>query len=223
MSRKKDHLIEKRKQALQKLQSNRGKKRSKIESNSKTKTDGTNLLAQDFIKQNHEQTQKLENSDLDSQNTDIQEIKPVNLPKIAQASAKVQDKQERTTQAVRRLQENRQKIKEIRKLKQQEQTSSSGENKTIFEQNNQQSRHQLKQDLLTADFWQQASQWLSSINTDIHLSSTPTEEIELLYKQAKHRYQALKLMLEDTEKELDAFEAYFRNLDSLTNSQNKHL
>ena len=149
MSRKKDHLIEKRKQALQKLQSNRGKKRSKIESNSKTKTDGTNLLAQDFIKQNHEQTQKLENSDLDSQNTDIQEIKPVNLPKIAQASAKVQDKQERTTQAVRRLQENRQKIKEIRKLKQQEQTSSSGENKTIFEQNNQQSRHQLKQDLLT--------------------------------------------------------------------------
>ncbi|GEM_PF-4842324 len=214
MTQEKNSLQEKRQKALEKLQSNRGKKRTVTPPTINKKTEGLYL----FTNNNQEITEITDDLNSISQEIDINELKPDSLPKIAKASVTVKKRQEKMTEAIKRLKETRQKIKKNRKEKQQKQEV---QDKFSEDQNLEVNRHQLKQDILTADFWQQASQWLSGINTDIYLSSTPKEEIELLYKQAKHRYKALKLMLEDTEKELDAFEAYFRNLDSLSDQKNK--
>lgn len=221
MTQLKENLIEKRKNALAKLQGNRGKDRLVTENRQAVKAEGINLLVKEYREHSPSAKEKKENLDSSLAQGEIQDVQLENLPKIAKATGKIKKKKEQTTEAVERVKETRQKLKKIREAKQQQQDESELETKNIQDQVRQPvNRHQLKQDLLNADFWQQASQWLSGINTDIHLSSTPPEEIELLHKQAKHRYKALKLMLDDTQKELDAFEAYFRNIQSFSTAKN---
>lgn len=227
------NLSEKRKKALEKLRENIGKSELKFESLSQAVKENIGLFAN--IKEDEEIIEFANDLDFDEDedNSEISEeeiiINLAKSPNIGKAKQKIEDKQAKLRESSQRLKETRAKIREIRKQHQQQpklsdlqQQEKNEKTENISEEEiHHINRHQLKEDLLTVDFWQQASQWLSSISTDIHLNSSPPEEVELLYKQAKHRYKALQLMLEDTQRELDAFEVYFRNLESLKQGKNK--
>lgn len=72
-------------------------------------------------------------------------------------------------------------------------------------------RQQLLSSILSTDFLQNATQWLSSAPTDPELTSSSLEEIEALYKQSKYRYKVLSVLMDASQKELEAIELYMRN------------
>lgn len=218
MSQEDTKIDEKRQKALERLRANRGKTRVANKTKQEAKADQVNILIKDYrdIYRSHkDQLTKTENL----QETETQ-VDPEQLPKIAKVARRLQEKEEKTSEAVERLKEARKRLKQVRKAKQIELTTPKTEaEEHLPPQVQLPKRQQLRQDILTADFFKSASQWLSSINAEPRLSSSSIEEVEFLYKEAKYRYKALKIMLEDTQRELDSFEVYLRMAKSTSESE----
>jgi hypothetical protein len=210
-------LDEKRTKALQRLRGNRGKERSSSENRQKAKGDSATLLLKEYrdgYRQEKKQLQEAEEIEILEAVQD-----PEQLPRLMKAADRLQEKEDTSAEALQRLKDVRQRIKQARQAKQAQ--LNQLEAKELTNPSAPPLKHQqLLQDALSADFFKSASQWLGNIRSDPHLSSTPLEEIELLYDQAKYRYKVLKLLLDDTQKELDSFEAYLRMAKSSLNPPN---
>jgi hypothetical protein len=72
-------------------------------------------------------------------------------------------------------------------------------------------RQQLLTSLLSTDFLQNTTQWLSSAPTDPEISSSSPEEIEALHKRSKYRLKVLTVLMDTAQRELEAIELYRRN------------
>ena len=232
MSQEDTKIDEKRQRALERLRANRGKARVANKTRQEAKADEVKSLLKgyrDSYRSHKEQLEEPENQQKDQPQVDPEKLDPQSLPKIAKASQRLQEKQEKTSEAVERLKESRKRFKKARKAKQAESVTNKigaelitpemeEAEEDIPSQVKLPKRQQLRHDLLSADFFKSASQWLSSINVEPRLSSSSIEEVEFLYKEAKLRYKVLKIMLDDTQKELDSFEVYLRMAKSTSES-----
>ena len=241
MSQEDTRRDEKRQKALERLRANRGKARVANKTKQEAKADEVKILIKDYrdsYRSHKDQLQEPENQQRDQPQTDTEKLDPQSLPKIAKASKWLQEKQEKTSEAIERLKESRKRFKEIRKAKKAESVTPKIEaepamlkmgaelitpemeeaEEDIPSQVKLPKRQQLRHDLLSADFFKSASKWLSSINVEPRPSSSSIEEVEFLYKEAKLRYKVLKIMLDDTQKELDSFEVYLRMAKSTSKS-----
>lgn len=219
MTEERQRLEQKRQKALERLRANRGKQRAAAETRQQAKADAVKVLLKDYRDAYRQQKVQIQASE-ESQTVQTP-TEPEQLPRLLKASEKVKEKEQKTAEAAERLKEARQRFKQAKQARQaggeggretEEQEPADTPTPTV-------KRSQLRHDLLSADFFQTASKWLSSMKSGPHLSSTPVEEVEFLYKQAKLRYKALKIMLEDTQRELDGFEAYLRVAKSVEESK----
>lgn len=77
-------------------------------------------------------------------------------------------------------------------------------------------QQRLVSQLLSEDFLENTKLWLSSTSDPAkEQSSTSLEELESCHKQVKHRMKVLKVLLEDTQKELDHVELQLRAAKSV--------
>jgi hypothetical protein len=221
MTQDHDSLDKKRQKALDRLRNNRGKERSGGENRQKGKGDTATLLLKEYRDSYRQEKKQIQ----ESEGVETPEIvqDPEQLPRLQKASDRLKEKEEQSSEAVQRLKDMRQRLKQAKQARQaklqsletedlqeevaRESTSELPAGKPV-------KRQQLRQDVLSADFFKSASQWLGTIRSEPHLSSTSLEEIESLYDQAKYRYKVLKILLEDTQRELDGFEAYLRMAQS---------
>lgn len=210
-------MDEKRQRALERLRANRGKERTVSNSTPDVKADSVKVLIKGFregyrsYKDELAATEPSEEVQVSSPEDADSEVTPESLPRVAKAVQRLQEKEQNTVAAIARLKEARQRLKQIRKERQDRQaTSVAGEAEPSSAETEPPKRQQIRQDLLTADFFKGASEWLNTIGTDPRLSSSSIEEVEALYKEAQYRQRVLKIMLEDTQRELDSFEVYLR-------------
>lgn len=217
MSQDPNKLEEKRQKALQKLRANRGKDRPPGESRQKAKADGVKVLLKDFRDTYRAKRDLLQDPEL-VEKTKVEVEDPQQLPRISKSLKRLEEKEEKTAEAVQRLKEARQRFKATKESqKQQEQQSAEEVRDSEVSEEAPGKRQKLRQDLLSADFFKTASKWLGSVRTDPELTSTPVEEVEFLHKQALYRYKVLKIMLEDTQREIDALESYLKIANSVSN------
>jgi hypothetical protein len=218
MSQEPGNLEEKRQKALQKLRSNRGKDRPPGESRQKAKADGVKVLLKDFRDTYRAKRDLLQDPEL-VEKTKVEVEDPQQLPRISKALKRLQEKDEKTTEAAQRLKEARQRFKATKEQYKQEEQKSPTEIREESEVTDEApaKRQKLRQDLLSADFFKTASKWLGSVRTDPELTSTPVEEVEFLHKQAVYRHKVLKIMLDDTQREIDALESYLKIANSVSN------
>jgi hypothetical protein len=128
------------------------------------------------------------------------------LPKKISRVAKRLNKQEQTgLEALERLKN----IMQSRRVRQ-KQLAAEGQSDLVV-QLSQVERQQLLGDLLSTDFLQNTTQWLSSAPVDPELTSSSPQEIEAIHKQVLYRHRVLKVMLDATQQELDGIELYLRN------------
>lgn len=219
MSTEPTPLDEKREKALQRLRGNRGKERTGTTSRQEAKADGVKVLLKDYRDVYREQ--KAEFQKTEGYEPPPLPAEPEELPKFAKASDRLKEKEAALAESVNRLKEARQRFKEAkesRKLAPEPPAALKTPESDGEQEAGAAKRQNLRKDMLSADFFKSASQWLGSIRAEPHLSSTSLEEIETLYQQAKYRYKVMKILLEDTQRELDGFEAYLRMAQSLPNS-----
>ena len=183
MTKNQGALNEKRQQALQRLQKNRGKQRFSPTQTRQTGLESTQLLVKDYPTQ-----EQLAQSIPASDEPDT----PYSI-----ARKRVRRQEEEAWEASQRLQEF---LRSKPLLKQD--ASSLPINKNL----------QLLQDALSTNFFEQTTQWLASSAAEPDFSSTPVEEIEEIYQQVKYRHKVLKVMLEATQKELDHLQLHIKNI-----------
>jgi len=75
-------------------------------------------------------------------------------------------------------------------------------------------RQQLISELLSADFLENTQLWLTKVEDSSELSSTSLEELEEYRRQVIYRMKVLKVMLENTQGELDKLEVQIRAIQS---------
>ncbi|MEM9005198.1 MAG: hypothetical protein AAGE59_16960 [Cyanobacteria bacterium P01_F01_bin.86] len=216
-------MNEKRQKALEKLRANRGKERVASKTRQEIKADSVNALIRgyhDAYRSHKEPFQELTGLQATATSETAEKIAPEDLPEVAKAARSLQRKESEAAAAIERLKDARQRLKQVRKVKQTEPIAPTDETAgDVAATVELPKRQQVRQDLLTADFFKSASQWLNTVSADPRLSSSSVEEVETLYKEAKYRYKVLKIMLEDTQRELDSFEVYLRMAKSASTSE----
>ena len=185
MTKNQGALNEKRQQALQRLQKNRGKQRF-----SPTQTRQVGLESTQLLVKGYPTEEQL-----------AQSIPTSDEPDTAYSLARkqVSHQEQEAWEASQRLQE----FLRSKPLQQQD-TSSLPINKNL----------QLLHDALSTNFFEQTTQWLASSAAEPDFSSTPVEEIEEIHQQVKYRHKVLNVMLEATQKELDHLQLHIKNLKS---------
>ena len=76
-------------------------------------------------------------------------------------------------------------------------------------------RQEFLQEVVSAHFKNNIQSWLSSVDPELGLSSTPLEELEQRRQEVQYRHKLLQVMLEATQRELDELELHVRAQKSL--------
>lgn len=177
-------LTKKRHDALQRLRDRRGESRRNDLNQGKTELDQTKSQLKHYISQ-----EKL---------NQVAETPPI------KKSRKELEPNPTVSDTIGRLKEN------IRVRRASKKKSATDEPETSPSLAPLGERQQLISDLLSADFLRTTQLWLSSVENERELSSTPIAELEDYHKRVKYRFRVLKVLLEDTEHELDRIEVQIR-------------
>lgn len=197
-------LDEKRQQALQSLQENRGKERLRHLSSRKAEVESTQLLLKSYPTAEQLQEQ-LNFTDVLPSSEEVEQ-----LSRFAKVQQQVYQREEEALEAVERL-------KKFLQARYEDQNSSTTE---AFPALTGSGKQQFLKDTLSTNFFQDAIHWLTRVDTELDFSSTPLEEIEALYQKVKYRHKVLQTMLNDTQKELDRIQLHIQNLKNFSSTNN---
>ena len=207
-------LNEKRQQALQRLRENRGKERSHDSTPHQSRVESVQLLINNYPTE-EQLKEKLS----------VNEVIPAlgefeQLSRFAKVQEQVYEQEAAALEAIERLKTLlKVKNKSVSKTYLSTKTEANPDSSNSIYQN----KHQLLQDALSTNFFQDTMHWLTSTNTPPNFSSTPIEEIETVYQQVRYRQQVLQTLLDETQKELSQIQLHLQNLKHCTqeNSNNQ--
>ncbi len=206
MSQEQNLRQQKRQAALNRLRQNRGKERRSDLTEQRSEVEGTKILFKGYP--------NVESPEAQAQLSQI-------LPLTGEAQAasrisKVKERVEKQDQEILAAMERIKAALKARRNRKQQQDQEEEEEELTFESTQVSKRQQLINDALATDFFQNTMQWLGSMDSDPEFSSTSVEEMEELKQQAQYRYKALKVMLEETQRELDFIELQIQNRQSFS-------
>ncbi len=206
MSQEQSLRQQKRQEALNRLRQNRGKERRSDLTEERSEVEATKILFKGYP--------NVESPEAQAQLSQI-------LPLTGEAqtlskTSKVKERVEKQDQEILAAMERIKAALKARRNRKQKQAKEEEEEELTFESTQVSKRQQLINDALATDFFRNTMQWLGSMDSDPEFSSTSVEEMEELKQQAQYRYKALKVMLEETQRELDFIELQIQNRQSFS-------
>lgn len=206
MSQEQSLRQQKRQEALNRLRQNRGKERRSDLTEERSEVEATKILFKGYP--------NVESPEAQAQLSQI-------LPLTGEAqtlskTSKVKERVEKQDQEILAAMERIKAALKARRNRKQQQAKEEEEEELTFESTQVSKRQQLINDALATDFFRNTMQWLGSMDSDPEFSSTSVEEMEELKQQAQYRYKALKVMLEETQRELDFIELQIQNRQSFS-------
>jgi len=196
MNQHREPLNHKREEALKRLRQRRGEERHLDLASQETNQHEAKSILKHYLKQ-------------EKANQEAETIETVKSEQFEQNfNTQDLDTSSNVTETIKLLRES---IRDRRANKKQPSTETHD---SLSSPASTERRQQLISELLSADFLENTQLWLTKVEDSSELSSTSLEELEEYRRQVIYRMKVLKIMLENTQSELDKLEVQIRAIQS---------